>query len=228
MITVQSPRGKSVVIHDRENTCDLSIIGGTFYLWGKTDDEYGLTDLHPKTFLDIGGHIGVVTLAVLVDNPECRAVILEPLPENIEAIERNLTENGVADRALIVPGAISTERLQRVGYQLPRVPNAPETDYYVGGSVDDAFEGDTITVVGYRLDELINLTAGYEGMVDLAKIDCEGCEYTLFEQDGVERVERWVGEYHPGGNLGTLQLTHDVKTMPHGQGGTGNFVAVRR
>lgn len=225
MITVQSPRGKSVVIHDRENTCDLSIIGGTFYLWGKTDDEYGLADQYPKTFLDIGGHIGVVTLAVLVDNPECRAVILEPLPENCEAIVENLSANGVMDRATVFKAAIGDGSTQRIGYQLPRVENAPETDYYVGGSVGEDFTGVSVSVPTVTLNKLLD----YLGpTVDLAKTDCEGCEYTLFSQPGVDRVKRWVGEYHPGGNLGELQETHDVQTMPHGQGGTGNFIAVRR
>ena len=225
MITVESPRGKSVTINDRPNTCDLSIIGGTFYLWGKTDDEYGLADQYPRTFLDIGGHIGVVTLAVLVDNPECRAVILEPLPENIEAIEDNLLANGVRDRAIVIRAAIGRPNVTRIGYQLPRVENAPETDYYIGGAVGEDFIGPSVVVPSITLDHLLD----YLGKtVDLAKTDCEGCEYTLFEQEGVERVTRWVGEYHPGGNLGTLQETHDVTTMPHGQGGTGNFVAVRR
>lgn len=226
MITVESPRGKSVTIHDREGTCDLSITGGTFRLWGKLDDEYGLADLHPRTFLDIGGHIGVVTLAVLVDNPDCEAVILEPLPENLAAIAENLTTNGVVDRVTVFRGAVGPRESQRIGYRLPRVIDAPETDQYVGGSVEDDFAGASVDVPTVTLAYLLRFLG--PDTVDLMKVDCEGCEYTLFEQPGLERVRMIVGEYHPGGNLKALEKTHDVTLMPHAGGGTGNFRAVLR
>ena len=222
-IEVQTPRGKNVVMHYREGTTDLSTIGGTLYLWGKTDDEYGFSSEYPKTYLDIGGHIGITAVAVLADNPDCRAVILEPLPENIPMIEQNLAENGLSDRATLVHGAIGTGSEQKIGYRLARVPDADPAHEYVGAPMPDDYEGHSFVAPVYPLGDLIDLLGD---TVDLGKIDCEGCEWVALRSPDAKRVGTWVGEYHGEGDLDLDGF--DVKVMPHGQGGTGNFRAVAR
>lgn len=218
---VLTPRGAKARLHVREGTTDLSTVGSLFYLWGKTDDEYGFGSEAPRTFLDIGGHIGLATISVLLDNPECRAVVLEPLPENIELLERNLNENGVRHRAFIVHGAIGTGSEQRIGYRLPRVVDADPVHEYVGGPVDDDYEGRSITAPVYPLGDLFDIL-GDE--VDLAKIDCEGCEYVALRSPDITRARKWVGEYHgPAPELPGF----DVDIRPHQSGGTGMFTAVR-
>lgn len=228
-IGVHTPRGNPVTLFHREGTTDLSTIGSIFRLWGTLHDEYGLAAVQPKTFLDIGGHIGTVTVAVLVDNPDCRAVVLEPLPENIDIITRNLAENGVADRATVVHGAIGKGSEQRIGYTLARVPDADAIHKYVGSPVDDDYEGASVVSATYPLGDLLDLLGD---TVDLGKIDCEGCEWVALRSKDVRRVGRWVGEYHGGGGPAEIRKhlgkTHEVTVEAHEQGGTGLFTAVAR
>lgn len=218
---VQTPRGAIARLYVREGTTDLSTIGAMFVLWGHTDDEYGFGQEYPRTFLDIGGHIGLCTVSVLLDNPDCRSVILEPLPENIEMLRRNLEGNGVADRATIIHGAIGTGAEQRIGYRLARVPDAEAIHEYVGSPVDDDYSGRSTMAPVYPLGDLMDLL-GEE--IDLAKIDCEGCEYVALKSPDITRARKWVGEYHgPKPELPGF----DVDIRPHDQGGTGMFTAVR-
>lgn len=228
-IDVWTPRGVRLKLHYRDDTTDLSTIGSSFRLWGTLHDEYGLGTLRPRTFLDIGGHIGTVTVSVLVDNPECRAVVLEPLPENIEMIERNLDAAGVRDRAVVVQGAIGAGKEQRIGYTLARVPDADDIHRYVGSPVPDDYQGDAITAPVVDLGALLD-TLG-PGDIDLAKIDCEGCEWVALRAPCASRVLRWVGEYHGNGGRGSdlpgMLPDFDVTVDPHDHGATGLFTAVR-
>lgn len=228
-IEVLTPRGAPVTLHHRLGTTDLSTIGSTFELWGRLHDEYGLGMLRPRTLLDIGGHIGTVTVAVLLDNPDCRAVVLEPLPENAELIRLNLAAAGVADRAMLVEAAIGAGATQRIGYTLARVPDAPDIHRFVGSPVADDYAGEAMTSPTATLGALLGLLGG---SADLGKIDCEGCEWVALADPAAELVERWVGEYHGGpgaaGVTEAIGATHDVIAAPHDHGATGNFWAVRR
>jgi FkbM family methyltransferase len=229
-IEVQTPRGVTVTMRYRDSaqkTTDLSTIGSIFDMWGAHNDEYGLEHLYPATFLDIGGHIGTVTVAVLVDNPACRAVIIEPFAENIEVIRANLDSAGVTDRATVIHGAIGTGSEQRIGYTLARIENADDIHRFVGSPVADDYAGESIVSAVYPLADLIDLLGD---TVDLGKIDCEGCEWVALADPAASRVTRWKGEYHGGDpkRLRKLLPKHTVTYEPHDHGATGLFEAARR
>lgn len=229
-IGVHTPKGKLVTLQHREGTTDLSTIGSIFRLWGVLHDEYGFGEMRPRTFLDIGGHIGTATVSVLADNPECRAVIVEPLPENLDIIRENLARNGLADRATVVQGAIGKRAEQRIGYTLARIPNSDEVHRYVGAPVADDYAGESMVSPTYPLGDLMDLLGD---TIDLAKIDCEGCEWVALRSKDAKRADLWVGEYHgpdggPGELVKALGKTHDVTYEAHDHGATGLFRAVRR
>src|SRR3546814_6894147 len=92
-----------VIVLSCRCTCCLWIVF-FFFFKQKTAYEMRISDWSSDVCSSDLGHIGAVTVAVLVDNPECRAVILEPLPENIAAIHQILDEAGVADRAIVIYG----------------------------------------------------------------------------------------------------------------------------
>jgi FkbM family methyltransferase len=212
-IDVHSPRGKSVRLHYREETSDLATIGSTFRLWGSLVDEYQLADLHSDGLMvDVGGHIGSVCIAYLVDNPEARAVAVEPLPENVEMIRTNAQSAGVSDRLSIVAGAFGTTS---VAYG--------HTDHRYIGNIGGA-NGEVVTVEEITLTGLI----AEHGPVSVLKTDCEGGEWALLADPAVADVPLIVGEYHTFGPVALhalLDATHDVTA---GTEPTGNFRAVRR
>src|SRR5207244_1548181 len=118
MIEVQSPHGATVTFAYREDTSDLSTIGSTFRLWGNLVDEYQLGTLPPLTgtAIDIGAHIGTITLALLADHPGLRVIAVEPLPENCDMIRRNLAANGWEGRARVIKVSIAKGKRARIAY----------------------------------------------------------------------------------------------------------------
>lgn len=225
-IEVQTPRGNTVTLFHREGFTDLSTIGAIFKLWGTLHDEYGLAALQPSTFLDIGGHIGAVTVAVLVDNPDCRAAIVEPLPENIEIIEANLEATGVRARATVIHGAIGKGKSQKVGYTLAR--DAEANHRFIGAPMPNDYAGESVTAKVYRLSDLMDILS--PDRIDLAKIDCEGCEWVALADKAASRADLWTGEYHGGDpeQLVAMLPGHDVTYEAHDHGATGMFTATSR
>jgi FkbM family methyltransferase len=226
-ITVQSPGGRDVTVHYRDDTSDLSTVGSTFRLWGNLVDEYQLGSLPPLsgTAIDIGAHIGTITLALLADHPDLRVVAVEPLPENCDLIRINLVANGWEDRATVVRGAIAKGKSARIAYDFDG-PDYLRNHRYIGGmTLGKDADHATITVPAVRLSSLI------DGDCPLLKVDCEGCEWDLLADPAVARVERIVGEGHPSDWLArvhrALDATHDIEVLSD-EGGPGTFRAVRR
>lgn len=226
-IVVQSPRGNDVTVHYREDTSDLSTIGSSFRLWGNLVDEYQLGSLPPLSGLaiDIGAHIGTVTLALLADHPDLHVTAVEPLPDNVAVIRASLAENGWTDRAKVIKGAIGKGRTARVAYDFDG-PDYLRNHRYIG-NMKKGVEGEhsTVSVPALSLSRLI------EGGCSFLKVDCEGCEWDLLADPAVAKVERIVGEGHPSDWLArvhkALDATHDI-TVIEDAGGPGLFSAVRR
>jgi FkbM family methyltransferase len=212
-IDVHSPLGRPVRLHYREGTSDLATIGSTFRLWGTLHDEYGLASFASDGLMvDVGGHIGSVCIAYLVDNPDARAVAVEPLPENIEMIAKNAESAGVAHRLTIVAGAIGSTTVQ-YGH----------TDHRYIANINGA-DGERIRVKKVTLAALVKAY----GPVAVIKMDCEGCEWALLAERAIADVPLIIGEYHHDGPAkvhALLDKTHDVTADT---GPTGNFRAVKR
>ena len=210
--TVQSPRGVSVEMHARDDTSDLATIGSTWRLWDVLNDEYGLADIHSDgVMLDVGAHIGSVCIAFLVDNPNARAIAIEPLPENVEMIRKNAESAGVADRLTILNAAIGSSVIH-YGFD----------DHRYIGNIGGSSANTAITAATVALAE--------QGPIDIIKVDCEGCEWSLLADPAIANVRLIVGEWHgaPVSRLRkALTKTHKV-TIVTDDGGFGTFRAVRK
>lgn len=212
---VQSPRGVTVTMHARDDTSDLATIGSTFRLWDKLVDEYGLADTYGDLLIDVGAHIGTVAIAFLLDNPDAKAVAVEPLPENVEMIRRNAESAGVADRLVIIEAAIGT----------PVIHYGFDDHRYIG-NIGGSSLNSAIRVQTVSLSEMVE----WSGPVDVLKVDCEGCEWTVLRDPAIASVRLIIGEWHgkPVSSLrSALRATHDVAVLTD-QGNYGTFRAVAR
>ena len=229
---VETPHGRPARFKVRDDTSDLATVGATNRLWGNLVDEYHLPEGLVGWALDLGAHIGSVTVPLLMDNPDLRVVAIEALPVNVDMLRDNLELNGVADRCTILCGAGWPGKGQidvEFGYT---GSETAETHAYIGSVspwLDAPGSKQTVSVPRYSLKDAIAET-GDEGFV-WVKADCEGCEHAFFRGPGLRRLGLIVGEWHqrdgtPEAFAKQLSRTHEV-TWEQGIGG-GPFRAIRR
>ena len=223
-----SPRGAELTAYYRTDTSDLSILASSLGIWGKQGDEYGLKDLHLSgTAIDIGAHIGSVTLALLADNPDLRVVAVEPLHENAEVLRTSLSANGWTHRCEVIEAAIGTGRKAiDIAYDFAGTDYI-HTNRFIGNmELGASGEHKTATVRSLPLSALVTSDTSF------VKLDCESCEWIAFKAKSTtakipllvaeghgdkwrERAERLLGD------------SHDIEILSD-MGGTGVFRAVRR
>ncbi len=220
-VEIHTPRGAPARFLAREGTSDLSILGSTYagVAGSPLVDEYHLAGTFLSgRFVDIGAHVGSVAIAVLLDNPDTSAILVEPVPENVEMIRANLEANGLTERATIIVGAVGTDTID---YQHTGSETA-ETNRYIG-NLTASSSGSRITVARVTLADLLPCEA--------MKLDCEGGEWSLLADPAIRAVPLIFGEYHGGpgakGVRAALSRTHRITFDAPGEP-TGGFRAVRR
>jgi FkbM family methyltransferase len=148
--------------------------------------------------IDVGANIGVFAAFAASRAPEVKVYAYEPFPGNVEWLQRNMKESGLANvniRAEAMAGA-QGERVLHV-YPESWIFHSLVTE-------EGAGEGHDISVRCLTLDDALDA----EGIAqcDLLKLDCEGSEYEILQgcsPAALKRVRRIVGEYHDRENLGT-------------------------
>lgn len=214
-----SPKGNRVSVWIREDTSDLSVLLSTF-AWspdGVAEDEYRLRDLDLHGWaLDVGAHIGSVTLALLADHPDLRVIAVEPLPANVAMIERNVALNGWADRVSIRRAAVGADA---VDWDYPGEPGSFErTNRYIGHLQQLTPTALSVTPVE-RLDLSILPPLAF------AKWDCEGCEWSGLAD---ARAAVVVGEWHGDPGIpGIHERLPGYEITTTDRGAAGLFFAVR-
>ena len=230
---VETPHGNPARFKCRTDTSDLATVGASNRLWGNLVDEYHIPSGLSGWALDVGAHIGSVTVPLLIDNPDLRVVAIEAVPPNVDLLLENLKLNGVDDRCTVMFGAAwdDTASLIEVEYGYTGSEVA-ETHAFIGSVtpwMDAPGEKQTAMVLTYTLDNILALTKG-DGFV-WAKTDCEGCEHRFFRGPGLAKVGIIEGEWHerdgsPESFAKQLSKTHTV-SWEQGIGG-GPFRAVPR
>lgn len=217
----QTPAGNRARFTYRQDTNDLNTINAAL-----DDDEYQLPKGLRGLALDIGAHLGSVTVALALDNPALRVYAVEPVPENAVLLRENIVANGLTGRVRVIEGAAGKGRVTvRYGF---RGNEIAEHHAWIGNAllVDPTTEATELDLPAWSLSELAT------EQVAFAKVDIEGAEFQLLDDPAVALVRTFAGEWHPSHGtqrdiLRLLSRTHDVVfTGP--QTGPGGFRAVRR
>jgi FkbM family methyltransferase len=168
------------------------------------DDEY-LTK-HPEmklrdgdTFLDVGAYIG--TWGALMQHlvPDAFVIAVEPLPENVALIEKNLP---YPERASIIPMAATGKGIHAVKIHYGDETESGLHHNFVGTP------GGTLRKNTYTSEEkfyeargiTLNQIVAYYPHIRVMKIDCEGGEYSIFKDvtaKTLAKIDYIIGEYHP-------------------------------
>ena len=211
-----TPHGRAYTMAVRPATSDWNTVNAC----AGTNDEYGIPEGVTGWALDIGAHIGAWAIPFALDNPGVRVVCVEALPENVVMLEQNIEQNGLTGRVMAVHAAAGATLDDATVYY-----SGDAHHRYIGNADHPAGVAEGIIVNGVSLSYLLQWPgdAGYGYM----KIDCEGCEYSVFASPDVRRVGTIVGEVHRGwARLAELlEPTHELG----GDGADfGHFKAVRR
>ena len=142
-----------------------------------------------QTVIDLGGNIGLATIALARELPDLQSYVVEPDAGNIAMLERNLAPLVQKGRCRIERGAFwKKDELIEI------VPPAVEGSFGAIRCVDSGGGGEKVQ--GMTMQTILD-HAGFE-RVNLLKIDIEGAEAGLFEagEDWLERVDTIAVEFH--------------------------------
>lgn len=216
----RTPKGNAAVMLWREGTSDHNSIFSCM-----TEDEYGLKDLTLEgTALDVGAHLGGVTISLAVDNPNLRVIAVEALSENVELLRRNVFANAVSDRVTVIhaiaglPGKAG--RTGTVRWNFDANESGQHHRYIANAHLMEGGQSESADILS--LDDV-------DGDIAFAKVDCEGCEYDFLRSKAIKNVREIRGEFHSGFErvYEMLNDTH-VVTLTSGTEAFGGFRAVAR
>lgn len=172
--------------------------------------------------LDIGGYYGETAIFFLAHGAR-EVACIEPYPPAVERIKENAKFAGVEDRLRLFPVAVGA---QFGSVEFIAVPSESSIGH-VKGHFDIkgmAVPLHSIQVPARPLQSIIE-ELGWEH-IDVAKVDCEGCEYVILESTSDEilrRIKVWVMEFHQKADpiakkLQTLGYEVTYKYKPDGLG----------
>ena len=231
-----TPGGRSATMWHRPDTNDWNTCRAAM-----TEDEYGLAGLRPEgVALDVGAHIGAVTVGLLLDHPGLRVVAVEPVPENAELVAMNARTNGVADRMVLVQAAAAARGISSARLRSEfRDPSGELNHHAWVGHTVEAYPRPK-GAVSCREAEVscVCLTtllaeAGV-AQLPLLKIDAEGAEWGFLTDPAVACVDLIVGEWHAVAargsfrEMGELLGTTHVVSCGGPPDGPGHFRAARK
>lgn len=155
---------------------------------------YG-TNYQGKRVLDIGAYRGETTLFFLLSGAK-EVVAVEPLPENAAHIHSLLGSSRFAHQVQVHAIAIGGSQ----GETHFLVTEESVGNRAISSAENLPLSERLLKVPLWRFSDLLEKVGWHK--VDVVKLDCEGCEYSLLETTSdtdLQRVDVWIMEFHQGG-----------------------------
>lgn len=195
---VYVPQGFGHIIGDIALDIEDDPSGGVAKLiYCEITSSYKLTDLdlHPgDVVIDIGAHVGIVSIYLAKRYPGICVLAYEPQPENYGRLIRNVIANEVVGQ--VVPHNVAvTDDGRDVLLRGDGGTNSGGWSMLTGGPA---------AVAGVRSTTLPDIFAKYHlDRVAVLKIDCEGAEYEILTgaEHLLDRVDYLAGEFHDNAAL---------------------------
>lgn len=181
------------VFHVRPDSKDCETV---FSYWtpGKVTygiEGFGISD--GDTIIDVGAHIGVVSVRMATGSKDVKVYALEPFPENYALLKQNIRENSL--EGTIIPHQLAVSHVSGRRELFTCTERAdghtfyPHKDFRFGRPI----EVDCISLTEFVSREAIE-------RVDFLKMDAEGAEYDVFLEGDLSflnKVTRMAVESHP-------------------------------
>jgi len=155
-----------------------------------------------EVVVDVGAHVGIVSIYLADEFPGIRAIALEPVPANYARLVRNLVMNEV--QGVVPLNLAMTSDGRDVVLRGNLAQNSGGASIYA----QSAFVAMARSITFERLLETFEIER-----VALLKIDCEGAEHEILTSDVLAKVDRIRGEFHRVGEHDPRALLERVKRV---------------
>jgi len=161
-------------------------------VWGE-DCYYTEFATDKPVIIDAGAHIGVTTLYYKRLYPEARIVALEPQPETVIILNKNIWENQL-EGVEVEQIALSNKEGEETFYFDRTKDKWYSTAGFTKGAWNEEQESEQIMVKTRRLSEYLE-----KYQPDLVKLDIEGAEGKVLReaQDKLRLCPHYLVEFHP-------------------------------
>lgn len=149
-------------------------------------EDYKFLNAENENIIDVGANIGDSTLYFLLSNAK-KVVALEPYPYSYSLAIRNLQLNNIdKERVTLLNAGYGKDGIIKVDSVIKNTP---------GSDLKSSKEG-----VEIRTLSLMTLLKENNFETAVLKMDCEGCEYNILNEDNdtLRKFKRIMIEYHYG------------------------------
>jgi len=176
-VVVQTPFGEVGV-----DSADIDLLG---VLMEPLEEMYSCADVRDGVIIDVGAYIGETSL-LFISRGAKRVYALEPVKRHYQNLIKNIARNNLEDK--IIPlnyGAWFRDTISSINY------SGTATGLRVNGSRQ-------VTVKLKDSGDILKTIFDREGRIDLVKMDCEGCEYSLLKLDKetIKLSRQYIIEIH--------------------------------
>lgn len=166
-------------------------------VYREIESSYGIGDIPFEpgdVVLDLGAHVGVVSIYIASHYPGVTVYAFEPVAANFERLRRNVAVNGVEDNVVAVNVAVTGD-----GRDLTLVGNLAENSggaTAFGPTAKGTSDWGKARVESMTLQEIFDEYV--PGRCKLLKLDVEGAEYEILQADPelLNRVDYLAAEFH--------------------------------